>query len=132
MGSRGPVADRRLQALKGDGRNRDCPKAVVAAPDKPPGLEPEAERLWDAIVPELERIRLVSRLDGVTLEALCATYARWKRHDGGHGYTALTNVLAKLARDVWLAPAARQRMAAPGSDPGEERAVSGGNWPWDV
>jgi phage terminase small subunit len=132
MGSRGPLADRRLQVLKGDGRNRDYPRAVVAAPDKPPDLEPEAERLRHAIVPELERLRLVSRLDGDTLEALCATYARWKRHDGGHGYAALTNVLAKLARDVRLAPAARQRMAAPGSDPGEERAVFGGNWPWDV
>jgi phage terminase small subunit len=132
MGSRGPLADRRLLVLKGDGRNRDYPRAVVAAPDKPPDLEPEAERLWDAIVPELERLRLVSRLDGDTLEASCATYARWKRHDGGHGYAALTKLLAKLARDVGLAPAARQRMAAPRSDPGEERAVFGNNWPWDV
>jgi phage terminase small subunit len=103
---------------------------VVAAPPKPPDREPEAERLWDVIVPELEQLRLVSRLDGVTLEALCVTYARWKRHDGGHGYAALTNVLAKLARDVGLAPAARQRMAAPASDPGEQRAVFGGNWSW--
>jgi phage terminase small subunit len=132
VGSRGPIPDRRQQELKGDSRNRDYPCAVVAAPPKPPDLEPEAERLWDVIVPELERLRLVSRLDGVTLEALCATYARWKRHDGGHGYAALTNVLAKLAREVGLAPAARRRMAAPASDPGEERAVFGGNWPWDV
>jgi phage terminase small subunit len=101
-------------------------------PAKPPGLEPEAERLWDVIVPELERMRLVSRLHRVTLETLCATYARWQRHDGGHGYAALTYVLAKFARDVGLAPAARQRMAAPESDPGEEHAVFGGNWPWDV
>ena len=95
-------------------------------------LEPEAERLWDAIVPELERLRLVSRLDRVTLEALSMTYARWKRHDCGLGYPALTNVLAKLARDVGLAPAARQRMTAPASDPAEERAVFGGHWPGDV
>jgi phage terminase small subunit len=126
MGSRGPVADRRLQALKGDGRNRDYPRAVVAAPDKPPDLEPEAERLWDQVVPELERLRLLSRLDGVTLEALCVTYARWKRHDGGLGYPALTNVLAKLASDMGLAPAARQRMTAPVSDRDElERSIFG-------
>ena len=56
---------------------------------------------------------------GVSLEALCVMYARWKRHDGGHGYAALTNVLAKLARDVGLAPAARQRMTAPVSDQDE-------------
>jgi phage terminase small subunit len=110
--------------LKGDGRNRDFPRAVVAAPDKPPDLEPEAERLWDAIVPKLERLRLLSRLDGVTLEMLCVTYARWRQHDGGVGYPALTNVLAKLARDVGLAPAARQRMTAPASDPAElERSI---------
>ena len=102
--------------LKGDDRNSDYPRAVLVAPDKPPDLEPEAERLWDAIVPELEPLRLMSQLDAVTLEALCVTYARWKRHDGGHGYAALTNVLAKLARDMGLAPAARQRMAAPEAD----------------
>jgi phage terminase small subunit len=126
MGSRGPLADRRLAVLKGDGRNRDFPRAVVAAPDKPPDLEPAAERLWDAVVPELERLRLLSWLDGVTLEALCVTYARWKRHDGGLGYPALTNVLAKLARDCGLAPAARQRLAAPASDRDEaERSIFG-------
>jgi phage terminase small subunit len=37
----------------------------------------------------------------------------------------LTNVLAKLARDVGLAPAARQRMAALASGPDEERAIFG-------
>jgi phage terminase small subunit len=123
VGSRGPLPDRRLQVLKGDGRNRDFPRAVVAAPDKPPDLEPEAERLWDAVVPELERLRLLSRLDGVTLEALCVTYARWKRHDGGHGYAALTNVLGRLARDVGLAPAARQRMSAPEWTAADDAAV---------
>ena len=81
--------------------------------EQAPGLEPEAERLWDAVVPELERLRLLSRLDGVTLEILCRTYALWRQHDGSTGYPALTTVLAKLARDVGLAPAARQRMTAP-------------------
>jgi phage terminase small subunit len=113
-----------LQVLKGDGRNPDYPRAVVAAPDKPPDLEPEAERLWDAIVPELERLLLLlSRLDGVTLEALCTTYARWRQHDGGLGYPALTNVLAKLARDMGLAPAARQRMTAPERTAADDGAV---------
>ncbi len=96
---------------------------VVAAPDKPPDLEPEAERLWGAVVPELERLRLLSRLDGVTLEALCVTYARWKRHDGGHGYAALTAVLGRLARDIGLAPAARQRMTAPERTAADDAAI---------
>jgi phage terminase small subunit len=69
------LPDRRLRALKGDARNRGYPRAVVAAPDKPPDLESEADRLWDTIVPELQRLRLLSRLDGVTLGALCVTYA---------------------------------------------------------
>jgi phage terminase small subunit len=108
---------------RADGRNRDYPRVVVAAPDKPPDLEPEAERLWDAVVPELERLRLLSRLDGVTLEALCVTYARWKRHDGGHGYAALTAVLGRLARDIGLAPAARQRMTAPERTAADDAAI---------
>jgi phage terminase small subunit len=81
-----------LQVLKGDGRNQDFPSAVVAAPDKPSDLEPKAERLWDQVVPELERLRLLSGLDGVTLRALCVRHARWKQHDAGLGYPALTNV----------------------------------------
>ncbi len=98
----------------------------MAAPDKPADLEPEAERLWDAICPELERMRLLSRLDGVTLEMLCRTYALWRQHDGSTGYPALTTVLAKLARDCGLAPAARQRMAAPEVDRDElERSIFG-------
>jgi phage terminase small subunit len=125
VGSRGPLLNRRLQVLKGDGRNRGDPRAVVA-PDKPPDLEPEAERLWDQVVPELGRRRLLSRLDGVTLEALCTTSARWKRHDGGRGYAALTTALGRLARDAGLAPAARQRMTAPAVDRAElERSIFG-------
>jgi phage terminase small subunit len=58
------LPDRRLALLKSDGRNRGYPRAVPAAPDNPNDLEPEAERLWDAVVPELERLRLLSRLDG--------------------------------------------------------------------
>jgi phage terminase small subunit len=54
------LPDRRLAVLKGDGRNRGYPRAVVAAPDKPSDLEPEAERLWVAVVPELERLRLMT------------------------------------------------------------------------
>jgi phage terminase small subunit len=78
------------------------------------------------VVPELERLRLLSRLDGVTLEMLCVTYARWRQHDSGLGYPALTNLLAKLARDCGLAPGARQRLTAPASDPAQlERSIFG-------
>jgi hypothetical protein len=37
----------------------------------------------DVIVAELERMGLLSRLDGVTLEALCATHARWSATTAG-------------------------------------------------
>jgi phage terminase small subunit len=51
------------------------------------------------------------------------TYARCKRHDGGHGYAALTAVLGRLARDVGLAPAARQRMTAPERTAADDAAI---------
>jgi hypothetical protein len=44
-------------------------------------------------------------------------------NDGGLGYPALTNVSAKLARDVGLAPAARQHLTAPERTAADEAAV---------
>jgi hypothetical protein len=56
VGSRGPLPDRRLAVLKGDGRVRDFSRAVTAAPDKPDHLGEVAAKVWDDVGPELERL----------------------------------------------------------------------------
>jgi hypothetical protein len=62
------------RALTDDEVAEGYPRAVVAGPDKPQisGRRPSGCGMRSC--PELERLRLLSRLDGVTLEALCTTY----------------------------------------------------------
>ena len=65
MGRRGPLPNRRAQALKGDLRAvADHPRPVVAEPPKPEGLGPVASEVWDQIVPELVRLKMVAGWTG--------------------------------------------------------------------
>lgn len=118
MGERGPLpTPPHLKLHKGQGRRQQRhPQPVVAAPDKPPHLGEVASKLWDDVVPELERMRMLSKLDGVVLELFVTTYERWLAHDGDRGYPALTACVTKLARELGLSPAQRLRLPAPERD----------------
>ena len=103
MGRRGPLPNRRVQALKGDLRAvADHPRPVVAEPPKPEGLGPVASEVWDQIVPELVRMRMVGRLDGSEVELFCTSFERWREHPGGPGYASLTSTVAHAARGLGL------------------------------
>lgn len=52
------------------------PKPSSGAPECPDYLDAEARREWERIVPELDRMGLLSRIDGSALEAHCANYSR--------------------------------------------------------
>ena len=59
------LPNRRAQALKGDLRAvADHPRPVVAEPPKPEGLGPVASEVWDQIVPELVRLKMVAGWTG--------------------------------------------------------------------
>lgn len=47
------------------------------APPKPDNLSDDASRMWDMVVPELDRTELLKPIDGPALEMVCETYARW-------------------------------------------------------
>ena len=117
MGRRGPLPNRRVQALKGDLRAvADHPRPVVAEPPKPEGLGPVASEVWDQIVPELVRLKMVGRLDGPVVELFCTSFERWREHPGGPGYASLTSTVAHAARGLGLGAGARLRAEAPESD----------------
>ena len=57
--------------------NKSEPMPSAEAPDMPPGLPKLARREWESIVPQLERLGMLSRIDGKALAAYCHAYARW-------------------------------------------------------
>jgi phage terminase small subunit len=82
-------------------------------------LGPVASEVWDQIVPELVRLRMVGRLDGRVVELFCTSFERWREHPGGPGYASLTSTVAHAARGLGLGAGARLRAEASESDPDE-------------
>jgi phage terminase small subunit len=101
--------------------NRHKPKsegvqAVVAAPTMPSGLDREARAAWKRAVPELTRLRLLSRLDHDLLEAYAVAYADWRtrvREGAQHSASFYTRNVLPLAKELGLTPNTRLRMRAP-------------------
>jgi P27 family predicted phage terminase small subunit len=54
----------------------------------PVGLSVAAQREWNDIVPQLEKLGILSRIDGKALAAYCHAFARWweaEQHITEHG-----------------------------------------------
>lgn len=74
-----------LKLLNGRGPGKDSagrpvnpgPAFVRSAPDPPTWLSREAKAEWRRVVPELERLRLLSRVTRSSLTAYCETWARF-------------------------------------------------------
>jgi Phage terminase, small subunit len=88
-------------------------------------LGPVASDVWDQIVPELVRLKMVGRLDGPVVELFCTSFERWREHPGGPGYASLTSTVAHAARGLGLGAGARLRAAAPAVDPAEVERIFG-------
>jgi P27 family predicted phage terminase small subunit len=59
--------------------NESEPTPEPGRPTCPAFLEREAKTEWRRIVPELEALGLLSRVDRVALAAYCQSWARWKQ-----------------------------------------------------
>jgi len=57
--------------------NRNEPKPTPIAPKCPKHLGKEAKKQWKLLAPELERIGLLTKIDGATFAAACQAYDRW-------------------------------------------------------
>ncbi len=84
MGRRGPAPKPTvLKILQGNpGKrplNKNEPKPKPVAPKCPSWLDKEAKREWKRVAPELERLGLLTVVDGAALAAYCQAYARWKQ-----------------------------------------------------
>lgn len=84
MGERGPKKKpTKLELLQGrPGRrpiNRKEPSPRAKAPRRPRWLSATAKAEWDAIAPELERIGLLTLVDGASFAAYCEVVSLFQR-----------------------------------------------------
>jgi len=82
MGARGPAAQpTKLRLLRGNPGKRPVneaePQPRAVAPEPPAFLKREALEQWRYIAPELERLGLLTIVDGAALAAYCQAYQRW-------------------------------------------------------
>lgn len=69
-----------LKLLKGNPGhrplNKDEPKPTPIAPKPPAWLDAEAKREWKRVAPELERLGLLTQVDGMAFAGYCAAVSR--------------------------------------------------------
>lgn len=139
MGARGPAPKpTRLKVLQGNPGhqkiNRHEPKPRPVAPKCPSWLDAEAKREWRRVAPALERLGLLTEVDGTALAGYCQSYSRWRacqmvlsekgltfetesgylmpRPEVSIGNKALVEVRA-FCQQFGLTPSARSRMSLP-------------------
>ena len=142
MTARKPTA---IRLLEGDRSHRPPPRAEPKpqprAPRCPGWLAPEARREWRRIVPELERIGLLTMIDRAALAGYCQAWAEWRAavdYLAAEGYTFLTpngyiqqrpevaigqkalGFVRAFCADFGLTPGSRSRMSVGVKEPQEE------------
>lgn len=140
MGKRGPKSKptnlKVLEGMRKDRINTEEPRPKPVSPKCPSFLPPEAKRIWKKLAAPLEQLGLLTEIDGATLAAFCAAYARWevaekmlKDKDGGHqeviettngnkvqnpyvgiAHTAM-KIMLQYGRELGLSPSARSSLS---------------------
>lgn len=121
--------------------NQNEPKPKPLAPKCPSWLDREAKREWKRVAPELERLGLLTVVDGAALAAYCQAYARWVKaekilqekgltFETPNGYeqqrpeVSIANKSMQIIRafcaEFGLTPSARARMTLPDEDDGDD------------
>jgi P27 family predicted phage terminase small subunit len=75
-------APTKLKILKGTRKSRvnaDEPKPPVARPKRPEALDSFGRAEWDRIIPELEELGILAKIDGAALAVYCDAYSEWIR-----------------------------------------------------
>lgn len=116
------------------------PSFVRDAPEPPTWLSREAKAEWRRVVPELERLRLLSRVTRASLSAYCETWATFVKAtrtvqrdgltiDAKQGMLAHPAVgiarsagaeLRRWAVEYGLTPASEQKVKTPDANDGQE------------
>ena len=145
MGRRGPLpAPSNVRMLRGNPGGHQPAHTVSertppARPDAPEWLSEEARAEWDRVVPELDGLGILARVDRGVLALYCDTWGKFvavsreidgtdatvKPRNRGEGsvrhplwttYRALGGQLQSLASKLGCEPSARARLAIPAID----------------
>ena len=141
MGSRGPIGDRpEVRRLKGVTETVE-PRPRPVVPTCPRYLNKIARREWRRIVPELDRLGMLTAVDGAALESYCNAYANMVQAQtvlNDEGMTFVTDTgyvgqrpevaivnkslaaIKSFCAEFGLTPAGRARMAIPDKPAAED------------
>lgn len=128
-----------------DLEKRAEPKPKPIMPKPPHWMDYYAKKEWDRVAPELERLGLLTIVDGAALENHCQNYAGWVRcqliikengmtyeYTNKHGDTnviarpevrmaqAYSKLIQAFCGEFGLTPSSRSRMTLPGKDEEDE------------
>ena len=74
-----PAALKLLEGRAGHQAITETPKPRPIAPHCPTWLDREAKREWRRLAPALERLGLLTEVDGSALAGYCQAFARWQQ-----------------------------------------------------
>lgn len=80
-GRRSPTALKILEGNKGKRPIKPEPMPQKGVPQMPAHFTGDAARMWANVAPELDRLGLLTVVDGAALEAICTAYARAVKAD---------------------------------------------------
>jgi P27 family predicted phage terminase small subunit len=138
MGRRGPAPrPTALRLLEGNASKRAIREEVqpsLVVPECPAWLDDEGRAEWERVAPELERMGLLTAIDGAALTGYCQAWATMRKAQQAlddHGLTFMTDtgyvqqrpevsiamkswqLLKAFAAEFGLTPSARARIAPP-------------------
>lgn len=150
MGERGPPpTPTPVLAMRGSwraNRNPDEPRPERGRPRCPKWLDAKAKEAWAVLIPQLDRMGILAKIDGNALARYCQLWSRWRKAEdflalNGDTYLQkdafgkatgvkaypqariaanLSEQLLRLEQHFGMTPAARARLSAPQQEPQQD------------
>ena len=85
MGRRGPaptptpILQLRGSTLVSKRRQKNEAQVPAGAPDRPDWLDEDARKMWDHLLPMLDGMGVLTRVDGNSLARYCRLWSRWRK-----------------------------------------------------
>ena len=147
MGARGPrptpTPILKLRGSREADREATEPQPEQKRPRLPKWLDEEAKIVWKQVVPQLERMHVLTRIDGNALARYCQLFSRWKKAEQfiqkyGESYPLkdkdgnvkcfqqwpqvaiahrLSLALTKIEAEFGMTPSGRSRITVPTKEP---------------